>query len=75
MSAALDLVRIASGANVGYIELKLQPYDYAAASIIISEVGCVIEQVNGSSITLNKTCSILAGTQKSVDEIRRIACL
>lgn len=72
-SAALDLVRVASGANVGYIELKLQPYDYAAASIIISEAGGVISQVNGDPITLDGPCSVLAGTQKAAGQIREIA--
>ena len=72
-SAALDLVRIASGANVGYIELKLQPYDYAAASVIISEAGGVISQVNGEPITLDGPCSIIAGTEKAVKQIREIA--
>lgn len=72
-SAALDLVRVASGANVGYIELKLQPYDYAAASIIITEAGGVISQVNGDPITLDGPCSVLAGTQKAAGQIREIA--
>ncbi len=61
-SAALDLCRVASGANVVYLELKLQPYDYAAASVIIKEAGGVIRQVDGCEITLDRPCSILAGT-------------
>ena len=71
-SAALDLCRIASGANVAYLELKLNPYDYAAASIIIEEAGGVIAQVDGNPITLDRPCSILAGTQKAVEDVREI---
>ena len=71
-SAALDLCRIASGSNVAYLELKLQPYDYAAAGIIIKEAGGVIGQTDGSAITLDQPCSILAGTEKAVEQVRQI---
>lgn len=71
-SAAIDLCRVASGSNVAYIEMLLQPYDYAAASVIIEEAGGVICQVNGSPITLDRGCSILAGTPKAVEEVKAI---
>ena len=69
-SAALDLCRIASGANVVYLELRLQPYDYAAASVIVEEAGGMIGKIEGDGITLDKPCSILAGTPKAVAETR-----
>lgn len=62
-SSAIDLCRIASGSNGIYTELLLQPWDYAAASLIISEAGGRISQVDGKEITLDKPCSILAGGQ------------
>lgn len=71
-SAALDLCRIASGANVAYFETLLQPYDYAAASIIIEEAGGVIRQECGEAINLYGPCMIIAGTQKAVEEISGI---
>ena len=71
-SAAIDLCRIASGSNVAYIEMLLQPYDYAAASLIITEAGGVISQVDGSEITVDHGCSVVAGTQKAVEEIREV---
>ncbi len=71
-SAALDLCRVASGANVIYLELKLQPYDYAAASMIIEEAGGEIKQEDGSPITLDKPCSILAGTTTACEEVRAV---
>ena len=40
--------------NVLYFELKLHPYDYAAASIILEEEGGRICQVDGKQITLKK---------------------
>ena len=71
-SAALDLCRIASNANVLYYESRLQPYDYAAASVIIEEAGGVITQCDGSKINLNGPCSILAGTKKAWEEGKSI---
>ena len=71
-SAALDICRVAAGANVVYLELKLNPYDYAAASVIVEEAGGVIAQVDGSPITLDKPCSILAGTRTATEEVRAI---
>lgn len=68
-SAALDLSRIASGSNVAYIELRLQPYDYAAAAVMIEEAGGCIVQMDGSPITLDRPCSILAGTKAAVSQI------
>lgn len=72
-SSAIDLCRIASGSNVGYIEMKLQPYDYAAASVILTEAGGVISQADGSGITLDRGCSVIAGTPKAYEEIKELA--
>lgn len=71
-SAALDLCRTASGSNAAYLELKLQPYDYAAASIIIEEAGGQITQADGSPITLDAPCSIVAGTFRAAKEVREV---
>lgn len=74
-SAALDLCRIASGSNVIYLEMKLQPYDYAAASVIVEEAGGMIAQMDGTPVTLHKPCSILAGTHRGCQETREIIAL
>ena len=71
-SAALDLCRVAANRNVGFLEFKLQPYDYAAASLIVEEAGGVIAQVDGSPIDMEAPCSVLAGTPKACEEIRAI---
>lgn len=71
-SAALDLCRAASGNNAVYLEMKLQPYDYAAASVIVEEAGGTVGQIDGSPITLDQPCSMLAGTEKAVIETRDI---
>lgn len=71
-SAALDLCRIAAGRNAAYLEMKLQPYDYAAAAVIIEEAGGMIGQIDGCNITLDRPCSILAGTINCCTQIRQI---
>ena len=68
-SAALDLAKIASGSNAAYVEMKLQPYDYAAAALMIEEAGGRIVQMDGRPITLDRPCSILAGTKTAVAQI------
>jgi len=60
-SAALDLCYTAAGRTALFFEMVLEPWDYAAASIIISEAGGACTQIDGSPITLGKGCSILAG--------------
>lgn len=75
-SAALGLCRGASGSNTVYLELKLQPYDYAAASVILEEAGGKITQIDGSPITLHEGCSIIGGTpaawQESKDAFEKL---
>lgn len=68
-SAALDLAKIASGSHVAYVEMLLQPYDYAAAAVMIEEAGGRIVQMDGRPITLDRPCSILAGTKRAVAQV------
>ncbi len=62
-SAALDLTTVACGAVDIFFEYRLSPWDFAAGSLIIEEAGGVITQFDGSPITLDKPCSILAGNK------------
>lgn len=71
-SAAIDISRVASGSNVIYLELKLQPYDYAAASVIVEEAGGVITKINGDKIRFDEPCSVLCGTKKAAMQTRDI---
>ena len=72
-SAAIDISRIAEGSNVIYLEYRLQPYDFAAASVIIEEAGGIITRVGGGKISFTEPCSILAGTKKAHAEVMEIA--
>ncbi|MCR4903908.1 MAG: inositol monophosphatase [Butyrivibrio sp.] len=59
-SAALDLCSIAAGRAELYFELILQPWDYAAGALIVTEAGGKVTTFEGGEVTYNKPCSILA---------------
>jgi len=46
-SAAYDLCYVAAGRLDGYWEFKLQPWDAAAATLIVKEAGGMVTQVDG----------------------------
>jgi myo-inositol-1(or 4)-monophosphatase len=47
-AAALDLAYLAAGRFDGFWELKLKPWDTAAASLMVEEAGGVISEINGN---------------------------
>lgn len=59
-SAVIELCDIASGKAEVFFELKLMPWDYAAASLIVKEAGGTVTTINGEKIQYNKPSSILA---------------
>ncbi len=59
-SAVIELCCIASGKAEVYFELKLMPWDYAAASLIIQEAGGKITTIDGEKIQYSNPTSIIA---------------
>ena len=59
-SAAWDLCTIAAGRAELYYELCLQPWDYAAGTIIVQEAGGFVTDINGNAVDLTAPCSVLA---------------
>ena len=59
-SAALDLCDIAAGRSGLFFEYRLQPWDFAAGSLIASEAGALVGQMDGSPLQLGCACSVLA---------------
>lgn len=59
-SAALDLCSIAAGRAELYFELILSPWDYAAGSLIVTEAGGVITDIDGNPVRYDKKCSVVA---------------
>lgn len=43
-----------------YFEYLLSPWDFAAASLIVTEAGGVIKSLDGSSLCLTKPCGVIA---------------
>ena len=63
-AAVLDICYIASGKAEMFFELKLMPWDFAAASLILKEAGGKITTIDGSNINYMKSISILATNNK-----------
>ncbi len=51
-SAALDLAYVACGRFDGFWEIKLKPWDMAAASLLVTEAGGTVSRLDGSPFDL-----------------------
>ncbi len=58
-TAALDIVQVGLGRFGGYFEYQLAPWDFAAASLFLTEAGGMITTCTGAELPLEKT-SVLA---------------
>ncbi len=63
-SAAIELCMLAAGKLELYFEMRLQPWDYAAASLILSEAGGVSCGFDGGPLSLSKASMTLAANNK-----------
>lgn len=71
-SAALDLCYTAANRNVLFFEWVLSPWDYAAASLIVTEAGGEFSQMDGSPVRIGDKCSVLAGTKTAMADFHRV---
>ncbi len=62
-SAAIELCLLASGVVELYFEMRLQPWDYAAAMLILHEAGGRIASWNGLPPSLEKQSLVVAATR------------
>ncbi|MBQ7922131.1 MAG: inositol monophosphatase [Clostridia bacterium] len=69
-SAAMDLTSIACGRGDIFFEYRLSPWDYAAGSLLITEAGGEITQLDGSPLRFDAPCSVLAGNPVALAEFR-----
>lgn len=58
--ASLDLCWVACGRLDGYVELSLQPWDYAAGMLIVAEAGGRVTATDGSPLSLCQGGPLLA---------------
>ena len=59
--------------NDVFCELMLSPWDYAAASLIVSEAGGHLAQTDGSPLRFDRPCPVLGGTPRVWDELLQMA--
>ena len=58
--ASLDLCWVACGRLDGYVELVLQPWDYAAGMLIVAEAGGQVTAPGGAPLSLAEGGPLLA---------------
>ena len=63
-ACAPELCYLAMGRCELYFEYLLSPWDFAAASLIVTEAGGIITDLNGDRPTCNGQCGIVAGNSK-----------
>ena len=59
-ACAPELCYVAMGRCELYFEYILSPWDYAAASLIVTEAGGVISSVNGDKVSLTRPTGVIA---------------
>ncbi len=64
-SSALAIAYVAAGKINGYFERSIKPWDYAAASLLLKECGCICGDWNGVAIQYDKPSSFVCGTPKA----------
>ena len=70
-SAVIELCLVARGCAGLMYEMKLSPWDYAAAGLILTEAGGKISQISGEPLTYDRPCSVVAGNPKAYDTFFR----
>lgn len=70
--AALDICYVACGKADMYYELILRTWDWAGATVILSEAGGVCSQANGEKLNLNETKSYLCANKNNIKEFYEI---
>ncbi len=68
-SAALDICNVAAGRMDGFYEMELQPWDYAAASIILEEAGGKITDWQGNKLSYISKAAAIASNNYIHDEL------
>lgn len=66
-SAVIDILNVACGRSDIFCELRLSPWDHAAAGIIASEAGAIVSDMNGNKLRFNGRYSVIAATPRCYD--------
>lgn len=72
-SAASDIVRVAEGKIEGYCEKRLGTWDFAAASLILTEAGGVFSGWHGERVVMDGVKrSVVAATPRTHERLLRV---
>lgn len=71
-SSALDICYAAAGRIGLFYELSLFPWDYAAASVILTEAGGYISNVEGGPLSLVSKSSVAGGGKAAYEEFLKL---
>ena len=58
-SGAMDLCYLALGRHDLFFEMRLSPWDFAAAQLIATEAGAIVSKADGEPLTLGAPCSVI----------------
>ena len=72
-SAALDLCYLAAGRADLFFECCLQPWDYAAGSLIVEEAGGIATALQGTPLRFFERCSVAAGNPNNHPQLLALA--
>ncbi|MCR5789217.1 MAG: inositol monophosphatase [Lachnospiraceae bacterium] len=67
-SAAIDLCTVACGRAELFIELRLQPWDFAAGSLIVTEAGGYVRTVSGEPLSFDRAAGVIASNMVCKEE-------
>ena len=71
-SAALDLCYVACGRLDSFFEFRLSPWDHAAGSLILTEAGGKISDMEEKPLSLTEPSSVIAANEKCYKRILEI---
>ena len=73
-SAALELAWVSSGRYDGYCHRHLQPWDFAAGSLLVREAGGFVTGLDGNDKTIDEG-ALVAGNQAILKELGSLLAL
>lgn len=71
-AAVLDLCAVACGRLDAFFEYELSPWDYAAASLVITEAGGTISTLYGDPIPVTEKCTVWASNAVNADVLKEL---
>ena len=71
-SAAIDICAVACGRCEIFFEKELQPWDYAAGTIIIKEAGGIAETYDGKSPSLSCGSDVVFANPSAFEEFKKL---